>query len=259
MIILLSNDDGVYAPGLSALQKGLSAFGEVYTVAPLEERSTTGHTLSLTQPLRLHEFDEYTYGCSGFPADCVLMGIGHILKKKGRRPDIVISGINKGSNLGQDTYYSGTAAAAREGIFHGVPGIALSLTNNIGPETKEYYENAASLVKDMLLLEIHKMIDPLTLININVPNVSKEKLKGIELTHLALRQYSEEIEERIDFRNRPYYWIVGNYLESIYPEGSDCHTILKNKISFTELNLLHKTSENSKRWKEFFKDLTSWS
>lgn len=262
MKILLSNDDGVHAPGLMALRKALEADSdlEVYTVAPLEERSTTGHTLSLTSPLRLVEIEKNVFGCSGYPADCVLMGIGHLLKEKNIRPDLIVSGINKGSNLGQDTYYSGTAAAAREAVFHGIPGIAVSTTTNIGRYSKKFdmYDPAAEFIRDLVQKEIHKKIDPMGLININVPNLLRKEIKGWEVTNLGFRQYSEEIEERNDFRERPYYWIKGDYLGHSEEAGTDCHALENSKISFTYLNLLHTPTDNSGQWQEFLEGLESW-
>ena len=133
MEILISNDDGVYAEGIKSLRKSLSQIGNVTVVAPLEERSTTGHTLTLDHPLRLIELEKDIYGCSGYPADCALLGVIHLFKeKKGRKPDLVVSGINRGPNLGQDTYYSGTVAAAREAVFHGVPALSVSTASSFG-------------------------------------------------------------------------------------------------------------------------------
>ena len=131
MNIVLTNDDGVNAPGINILRESLREIANVIVVAPLAERSTTGHTLTLDTTLRLQEISEDVYGCSGFPADCSLMAIGHLFKNQntkyfGKKIDMVISGINRGANLGQDVFYSGTVAAAREAAFHGIPSIAVS-------------------------------------------------------------------------------------------------------------------------------------
>lgn len=213
MIILLSNDDGVHAQGINALYQRLKSDFDVYVIAPLEERSTTGHTLSLTNPLRVVEIEDRVFGCSGYPADCVLMGLGHILPKK---PDLVISGINHGSNLGQDVYYSGTAAAAREGVFHGIPGIAVSTTTNIGQSKRKdpWFETAANFIHKLVSNDVHEKIDDHSMLNVNVPNLEESELKGAFVSDLGFRNYSEAIEKRMDFRDRPYYWIVGDYLGS---------------------------------------------
>ncbi|MFZ8933541.1 MAG: 5'/3'-nucleotidase SurE [Bacteriovoracaceae bacterium] len=254
MMILLSNDDGVHAPGIRSLYEHLKDDFDVYVIAPLEERSTTGHTLSLTNPLRLVEVEEKVFGCSGYPADCVLMGLGHVLPK---RPDLVISGINYGSNLGQDVYYSGTAAAAREGVFHGVPGISVSTTTNIGQSKRKepWFETAAEFVHKLVKNEVHTHIDELTMLNINVPNMPTAELAPTKVCPLGFRNYSEAIEKRMDFRDRPYYWIVGDYLGSGPQEETDCHVLENNSISFTELNLLHKQSDSTKKWRKFISNL----
>ena len=201
MKLLISNDDGVYAPGIKSLYKTLGKEHSTFVVAPLEERSTTGHTLSLDNPLRVVEIDPEAniYGCSGYPADCTLMGFGHLMKE---RPDLIVSGINRGANLGQDIYYSGTAAAAREGVFHGIPAIAVSSVCDFtkGPEHPIYFDTAARFINELLKENITELIAPFHLVNINVPDTSWEEIKGVKLTHLGLRKYSEEITERKDFR-----------------------------------------------------------
>ena len=254
MRILLSNDDGVHAPGLAALYKKLKNDFDVYVIVPLEERSTTGHTLSLTNPLRLVEIEENVYGCSGYPADCVLIGLGHVLPEK---PDLIISGINYGSNLGQDVYYSGTAAAAREGVFHGVPGIAVSTTTNIGRSDRKepYFETAAEFIHKIVSAGVHKNMTEMSMININVPNLPTSQLEKTKVSKLGFRNYSEAIEKRMDFRDRPYYWIVGDYLGSSHHQESDCHHLENNSIGFTDINLLHQNSDTQSKWNDFLMNL----
>lgn len=235
MRILLCNDDGVYAPGINVLYEALKDVAEVTVVAPLQERSTTGHTLTLDQPLRLQEIKENIYGLSGYPADCSLMGIAHILKE---RPDLVISGINRGANLGQDIYYSGTVAAAREAAFRGVPAIAVSTDIDYFTEHKNdiHYQTAAQFIKDMILLGVHKSMGANDLLNINVPDLPLEKITGYEMTKLGFRYYSEEIKERRDFKDKAYFWIGGVYKGHCNSDGSDCNAVDKGKISITPLN-----------------------
>lgn len=229
MRILLANDDGVNATGIRALYQELKIFDSTI-IAPLEERSTTGHSLSLDKPLRLERLEDNIYGCSGFPADCVLMGIGHLMK--GNRPDVVVSGINRGANLGQDLYYSGTIAAAREATFHGIPAIAVSLVFNNVTEN-HLYETAAKVIKMCLDEGLHKHLPPMTLLNVNVPNLPLAELKGAKLTEIGFRKYSEEIHARIDTRDRHYYWIAGLYEGYGDNPNSDCQAVHDGYVSLT--------------------------
>lgn len=232
MKILISNDDGIYAPGIRALYDTFKNIADVTVVAPLEERSTTGHSLHLNTVLRLEKIEENLYGCSGFPADCVLMGLGHLMK--GKKPDLVISGINRGANLGQDLYYSGTIAAAREATFHGIPSIAVSLNlsfNNL--EEKPYYDSAAQIIHKLVLEQVYKTIPELTVLNVNVPNIPYKDLKGFKTTKIGFRRYSDEISERVDCRNRKYYWIAGTYGGYNEYADTDCEAVEQNYVSMT--------------------------
>lgn len=235
MNILLCNDDGVYAEGIQALYDALKDIANVTVVAPLQERSTTGHTLTLDQPLRLEKVKDNFYGLSGFPADCALMGIAHVLKEK---PDLVISGINRGANLGQDIYYSGTVAAAREAAFRGIAAISVSTDIDYFAHHKDniHYKSAANFVRELVLMGIHKYMGKYDLININVPDLPEHEIVGHEITALGFRYYSEEIKERRDFKDRPYFWIGGVYKGHCQTDGSDCNAVDKGKISITPLN-----------------------
>lgn len=230
MRILLANDDGVMAPGIRELYKELAVSYPTTMIAPLEERSTTGHSLSLDKPLRLERLEENIYGCSGFPGDCVLMGLGHVLKND--RPTVVVSGINRGANLGQDLYYSGTVAAAREAAFHGIPSLAVSLVfNSVGDIHR--YETAAHFIKMCIELEIYRYLPPMTLLNINVPNIPLHDVKGCKLTEIGFRRYSEEIHGRIDTRGREYFWIAGLYEGHVETGRSDCEAVKDGYIALT--------------------------
>jgi 5'-nucleotidase len=229
MRLLLSNDDGVHAPGIRALFNELNSSHDTTIVAPLEERSTTGHSLSLDKPLRLERLEDRIYGCSGFPGDCVLMGL-HVLKTA--RPEIVVSGINRGANLGQDLYYSGTIAAAREAAFHNIPAVAVSLVFESVKDVHRY-EVAAKVIKWCLELEIHKACPPKTVININVPNRELNEIKGAKLTEIGFRRYSEEIHARMDVRDREYFWIAGMYEGYHENENSDCHAVDHGFVAVT--------------------------
>lgn len=235
MKLLLSNDDGVLAPGIRALYQELSAPFDATIIAPLEERSTTGHSLSLDKPLRLERLEENIYGCSGFPGDCILMGLGHVMKEK--RPDVVVSGINRGANLGQDLYYSGTVAAAREAAFHSVPSIAVSLSFG-DLLTTHHYDTAAKFIRSALEIGLHRVIRPLTLLNVNVPNRPYSEIKGVRLTKIGFRRYSEEIHARIDSRGRDYFWVAGIFEGNEKTPDSDCVAVDDGYIAVTPHNLV---------------------
>lgn len=237
MKILLSNDDGVNAPGIRSLFKELSPSFKATIIAPLEERSTTGHSISLDKPLRLERLEDNIYGCSGFPGDCVLIGIGNLLKNS--RPEVVISGINRGANLGQDLYYSGTIAAAREAAFHQIPSIAVSLVFDDMKEEHRYH-TAATFIKWCLELELHKYCPPMSLININVPNREMRDIKGCKVTEIGFRRYSEEVHARVDTRGRDYYWIAGIYEGFNDNPNSDCQAIQDGYIAITPHALIDR-------------------
>jgi len=235
--ILLCNDDGVYAPGLKTLKKHLVDLGEVVVVAPLTERSTTGHTLTLDHPLRLVEIEKNVYGCSGFPADCTLMGLGHIFKDK--KPTVVISGINKGANLGQDIFYSGTVAAAREATFHGVKAIAVSLVvdfSNLNAR-EHYYDSAAKVIRLAVQEKLYERIPEFTVLNINVPNLPFQELQGVRFAVPGFRNYSEDIEERTDFRKRQYFWIGGVYRGHNETPNTDTTVVDQGAVSLSFLSI----------------------
>jgi 5'-nucleotidase len=241
MRLLLANDDGVTAPGIRALYKELSSLHDTTIVAPLEERSTTGHSLSLDKPLRIEKLEENIYGCSGFPGDCVLVGLAHVLKD--RRPDVVVSGINRGANLGQDLYYSGTVAAAREATFHRVPAIAASLVFNAVTDVHRY-ETAATVIKWCLEVGMHQHLPPLTLLNINVPNVPVSELRGAKLTEIGFRRYTEAVHERLDIRQRQYYWIAGLYEGFADHPESDCQAVHDGYVAITPHALVDRCEKN---------------
>lgn len=250
MKVLICNDDGVYAPGIKVLKNVLSEVFDVTVVAPLEERSTTGHTLTLDHPLRVVKVDEKVYGCSGYPADCALMGVAQIMNED--KPDIVVSGINRGANLGQDVYYSGTVAAAREASFHNVKSIAISSVVDFLSQKpiKEYYETAAELVKIIINHGIHEQLCEKSLLNINVPNVPLSEIKGLKATSLGFRKYSEEILERADFRDRKYFWIGGVYKGfEEYPE-SDCMAVDQGYVSVSPIKMIGSMERSLPQWQE---------
>ena len=251
MRILLVNDDGVHAPGIKSLYSHLKEKHQVVVVAPLEERSATSHTLSLDAPLRIDRVSEGLYGCSGYPADCSLLAIRHLLAKEGiEAPQLVLSGCNRGANLAQDIYYSGTVAAAREAIFHHFPSIALSLTTDfqINDGKSFFFDSASIFARHLLETDVVRLLPPMTVLNINVPNLPLEQIKGVKFTSLGFRHYSGEIEERRDFRGKPYYWIASIHRGHQEEERSDCQAIEEHFISLTVLNVLGQYTDNQKEW-----------
>lgn len=230
MRILTSNDDGVSAQGNIFLREKLAQSHDVLTVAPNQERSSCGHAITLGEPVRLNKVDETTYSCSGFPADCVLVGLGNFYQDQ--RPDLMVSGINIGANLGQDRFYSGTIAAAREATFRGIPSIAISLVLNSNDHLK-HFETAAHYVNELIDKGIQKLIPPMCLLNINVPNISIKQVKGLKLTTTGYQKYSEEIIKRTDGRGRTYFWVGGTYEGHEDIPGSDCNAVSEGYIALT--------------------------
>jgi 5'-nucleotidase len=237
MRILISNDDGVYSWALHVLAKQLKKLGQVWVVAPLEEKSTTGHSLTIHKPLRIHRLENGFYGVSGSPADCVYVAIREVLKGM---PDLVVSGINRGANLGQDIYYSGTVSAAREACILGIPAIAVSMDVNHKrrKEDKEIHFDTAARSIVQLLKEITlKNIPKHTLLNVNVPDVPYSQIKGFKAVKQGFRFYSGSVLRRVDHRGKPYFWVGGQY-KGFRPEvGTDCAAVSEKFVSVTPLKL----------------------
>ena len=238
MKILVSNDDSVHAHGLKVLAKALSKIGDVTVVAPLEEKSTTGHSLTLHKPLRLLQMSDKMYGVSGSPADCVYVAIQEVLK--GKKPDLVVSGINRGANLGQDVYYSGTVSAAREACILGIPSLAVSLNVDFKkrrPEEELYYQTAAKLAVKVIRKNGWEELPKYTLLNLNVPDLPSSKIKGIRVSRQGFRHYGGSILKRVDHRGKPYFWVGGEYKGYTQIRGTDCYEIEKGYATLTPLEL----------------------
>ncbi|OGQ57514.1 MAG: 5'/3'-nucleotidase SurE [Deltaproteobacteria bacterium RIFCSPLOWO2_02_FULL_53_8] len=226
--ILISNDDGIRSEGIKKLAAALRRLGTVYVVAPDRERSAAGHSLTLHRPLRIEEVGLRTYAVDGTPTDCVTIAVNGILPA---RPDIVVSGINRGANLGEDVTYSGTVSAAMEGTLMGIPSFAISLA---GRDNYDFRAAAAFAVRLSRRI-LNKGLPKDTLLNINVPAVAK--IKGHRITRQGKRSFSGDIVEKLDPRNRKYYWIGGDMLRWEGGEDSDFHVISKGYISITPLHL----------------------
>lgn len=225
-LILVTNDDGVQSEGIHALAEAMKPLGDVIVVGPLQEASAIGHALTLRRPLRIETLREGVYAVDGTPTDCVNIGCEIILK---RLPDLVVSGINKGWNLGDDITYSGTVSGALEGALLGAPGIAVSLRRtpiyDFGPAAA-----AAATVAQMVL---SKGIPPRTFLNINVPTGTP---KGLRVTTQAKRNHVTQIDSRTDPRGNAYYWI-DEALDEYHPDGgrSDYEAVMEGYASVTPL------------------------
>jgi 5'-nucleotidase len=230
MVILLSNDDGIHSEGLMALEESVRHVGEIYTVAPDRAQSSMSHALTLHRPLRVHELGTRRLSVDGTPVDCVKLALTGLLPV---RPELVISGINKGPNLGDDIIYSGTVSAAIEGALLGIPAIAVSLVT-----FKDFDFCAAAEFTATLIQRIaERDIPPKTLLNVNVPPIPKRDLKGWRVTRMGKRHYSENIVERVDPRGVKYYWIGGDDLGFSNDDGTDCQTVHEGYISVTPLQV----------------------
>jgi 5'-nucleotidase len=230
MMILVSNDDGIESEGILELEEKLRGLGEVYTVAPDRVQNSMSHALTLHRPLRIQEIAPRRYSVDGTPTDCVKLALTGLLPV---RPDLVISGINKGPNLGDDILYSGTVSAAVEGTLLGIPSIAVSLV-----ATRDFsFGPAAGFAVALAARVAEKGLQPDTLLNVNVPSLPAQEVKGWRLTRQGKRHYEEKVVERVDPRGRKYYWIGGDNLEFDHDEGTDCMAIHEGFISVTPLQV----------------------
>lgn len=232
MLILVSNDDGIYAEGIQVLAETLKKIARVIVVAPDREKSAASHSLTLHRPLRILETKKNFYAVTGTPADCVNLGVNEILDRK--KPDLIVSGVNHGGNLGDDVHYSGTVSAALEGAMMGIASIAVSLVLRDGrPYFKPAANFAAKLAKRVLKEGLPKGI----VLNVNVPNLPQHSLKGYAYCKLGKRNYSDIIVEKLDPRKKKYYWIGGDEIGYENIPGSDCNAILERKISITPIKV----------------------
>lgn len=229
MKILLTNDDGINAPGLYALYKEFIKTEEVNIVAPDSEKSAVGHAITLSDPLRVTNFYKndffFGYAVNGTPADCVKLAYWALDIK----PDIVISGINLGSNTGINILYSGTVSAATEGMFLDVPSIAISLTTFHNPD----FRFAARFAHRLSKIVIEHGLPKGTLLNINVPAIPEEEIEGVVITRQGHANYQEKFDKRIDPHKRVYYWLTGTKIELEQDNEVDDRAILDKKISIT--------------------------
>jgi 5'-nucleotidase len=224
-VLLVTNDDGIHAPGLTALASALAELGEVHVLAPEREQSACGHALTLHRPLRTHAWGERRHSVNGTPSDCVNLGVLGFLPE---RPVLVVSGINHGSNLGDDVTYSGTVSAAMEGTLLGVPSIAVSLME--GGD----FEAAGRVARQIAMRVLVHGLPAKTLLNVNVPAGVP---KGIRLTRLGHRVYAGKIIEQADPRGRPHYWIGAGPPEWEALEGTDMGAVHEGWASVSPLHM----------------------
>jgi len=230
MRILVTNDDGIASPALAQLKRVLSPFGRVITIAPDRNQSASSQSLTLHRPLRIQETAEDTYSVDGTPTDCVLVAFHGQL---GDPPDLVVSGINHGPNMGEDVFYSGTVAAAIEGVLQGVPGIAASLVTRAQTDFKTPADVVGRLVRQVLERGLTRRL----LLNINIPFRPANDLKGVKLTRLGTRLYADTLVRKVDPRGKDYYWIGGEDPVWQPEEGSDFHTVHEGFVSVTPMRL----------------------
>jgi len=244
MRILLTNDDGIHAPGLAVLEAIARRLSDdIWVVAPDEEQSGAGHSLTLTRPLRLRRHGERRFSVSGTPTDSVMMAIGHLMKDM--RPDLVLSGVNRGANLAEDVTYSGTVSAAMEGAISGVRSIALSQVYAREGLGDAIPFDAAAGWGERVIRTLLAQPDPgKTLINVNFPALPAERIKGIKVARQGFHDVSRtRIVEGMDPRGYPYYWFGLDHSDSV-PQASDLAAVAEGYVSITPLHfdLTHEAS-----------------
>jgi len=228
--ILITNDDGLAAEGLGALAQSLSDIGRVIIVAPDQEQSASSHAITLDKPLRIKEHTPLRFGVSGTPTDCVLLAIHGILKRK---PDLIVSGINHGPNMGEDVTYSGTVAAAIEGCILGITAMAVSLASWEGAPFDGAAAAARQLARTLLEMDSARA----RLWNVNVPAVPREAIKGVKVTKLGSRVYNDIIIRKKDPRGKDYFWIGGAEPGWSTGDNTDFAAVSAGYISVTPLRL----------------------
>jgi 5'-nucleotidase len=228
--ILLTNDDGIHSPGIRALAAELGAIGQVTLVAPDRDQSATSHSLTLHRPLRIHRHAEREFAVDGTPTDCVLIAFHGLLEE---RPNLVVSGINHGPNMGEDVFYSGTVAAAIEGSMQGVPAIAASL---VARDVTDF-SAPARFVRRLVEEIAGRGLAGKQVLNVNMPHRPWEDVKGVSFTRLGTRVYADTLIEKKDPRGRAYYWIGGQDPVWDSEEGTDFHAVEHGRISITPLAL----------------------
>lgn len=234
--ILVSNDDGIHADGIKVLEKvAKSLSSDVWVVAPETEQSGVSHSLTLHEPLRLRKISGKRYAVKGTPTDCALLAVKAIVTKKQKRFDLLLSGVNRGANMGEDVTYSGTVAAAMEGTLLGVPSIALSMDCSIGqsPHWNAVEKFAPDIIRKILTLEWPNHV----LMNVNFPDLPASKVKGVKVAPLGRREINEKLTKRSDPFGRDYYWIGAPIKEEYDKPGVDIMWLNEGYITITPLSI----------------------
>ncbi|HEX2202184.1 MAG TPA: 5'/3'-nucleotidase SurE [Longimicrobium sp.] len=232
MLILCTNDDGYLAPGLGVLTEAARGLGEVHVVAPDREQSATSHSLTMHVPLRAREVRERVHSVTGTPTDCVMLAIQALLPRK---PDFVLSGVNHGMNMGEDVLYSGTVSAAMEATILGVPAVAVSYGGRFDMEHLTAY---GPLLERLLPQLVGRSGFPAeTLLNINLPPIPPSEVKGVRVTRLGRRVFTDTLTRGVDPSGREYFWIGGGSVAWAALEGTDFHAVENGYVSVTPLHL----------------------
>lgn len=241
-LVLLTNDDGIHAPGITALRKTIERVWDTVVVAPDRERSAASHALTLNRPLRVNVIDDHTMAVDGTPTDCVMLSIMGLLDSK---PDLVISGINSGANLGDDVIYSGTVAGAAEAVLLGVPAVAVSFVDPLHTD----FEWGAEIANKVAKTVLRNTLPDGVFLNVNLP--PNTNAQNFEVTVLGRRSYRDVIVKKTDPRGKPYYWIAGQPENWRGNTQCDFAAIERGSISITPLHL-------DMTAKHVFDDITSW-
>jgi 5'-nucleotidase len=251
MRVCLTNDDGIFARGLKTLMFELEKIAEVYVIAPDRERSASSHSVTMHKPLRVQPINmkgahAKCWATSGTPADCVKLALEVFLDQP---PDLIISGINRGANLGTDVFYSGTVSAAFEGLIHGIPSLAVSITANEDEEIDYHY--AANLAGELCERIVSGGLPYDTLLNVNIPNLPSHEIQGVKITKLGWRRYVNAVHERQDPRGKKYYWLAGRVTDVSPETDSDITAITNKMVSITPVYFdltNHRVIEQVKKW-----------
>ncbi len=248
-MILVSNDDGIHSEGLRALGEAMGTLDETVVVAPDRERSAASHSLTLHRPLRVEELRPGWYAVDGTPTDCVLLGVNALIRE---RPRLVVSGINRGANLGDDLHYSGTVSAAMEAMLLGIPSIAISLA----ARRTFRFEPSAKFAERLARYVLESGLPTGTLLNVNVPETADATGPSrFLLTRQGRRRYSDAITEHVDPRGRKFYWIGGDEAQGLEEEGTDFAAIAAETISVTPI---HLDLTNHACWQELSRMELRW-
>jgi len=226
-LILVTNDDGILSEGMLSLKKTLAPLGRVVIVSPSEEKSASSHAITMKAPVRINEVEKDIYSLTGFPADCVYAAVHGLLD---RAPDLVVSGINMGANMGVDVYYSGTLAGVRQATIEGIKGFAISI-DRVKNASKINWDTATSFAYRVASEMLKKGYKKEGFLNVNCPNVPKEEIKGVKITKMGDRRYVKGVKRDKDLKGDEYCWLWGEYSAFGSIEGSDCDAVDAGFIS----------------------------